>query len=219
MNIIVVGAGRVGSALADQLSKKGHKVTVIHSSSSGFQNLPPGFRGRKIEGDVLTQDVLARAEIDKADGLAAVTDSESLNAVVAHMARSIYKIPNVVVRNYDPRWLPLHNSLDYQVVSAASWDVQSIEDLLSDTWITALFSGSSPDISVYELVLPEVWNGCKVEELFPSGEFQIVGMTRDGKAVLPESQFELVAGDVLYVKATHENVEALLRRMNSKQES
>jgi trk system potassium uptake protein len=218
MKIIVVGSGRVGSTLAYQLYKKGHEVTVIHPSPSGFQNLPPDFQGRKIEGDVLTQDVLIRAEIEKAEGLAAVTDSESVNAVVAHMAQSIYEIPNVVVRNYDPRWLPLHNSLGYKVVSSASWDVQSIEDLLSDTWFRALFSGSNTEIAVYEFAVPEVWSGCKLQELFPSDEFQIVGLTRDGSAILPMASTAIFPGDILYLKATQESVEALRKRMNSMQE-
>ena len=215
MKIIVVGSGRVGSTLATQLSRKGHEVTVIHPSPAGFQNLPPDFKGRKVDGDALTQEVLIRAEIDKAEGLAAVTDSESINAVVAHIAQSIYKIPNVVVRNYDPRWLRLHHALGYKVVSAASWDVQSIEDLLIDAWLRILFSGSNVEIAVYELVVPDPWNGRKLEDLFPSDRYQIVGFTRAGSALLPSGTTEVMTGDVLYLKATQESIEELRNHLES----
>jgi trk system potassium uptake protein TrkA len=219
MYIIVVGSGRVGSSLANQLSKKGHKVTVIHPSLSGFQNLPPDFRGRKVEGDALTQEVLVRAEIDNADGLAAVTDSEAVNAVVAHMARSVYKIPNVVVRNYDPRWLPLHNAMGYRVVSAASWDVQSIEDLLIDPWLQIFFSGSSVESAVYELNIPEAWSGRIIEGLFPPDKYQIIGLTRDGAALLLDSSAEVRTGDIVYMKATQDNIEELHKLLDAESES
>jgi len=64
-----------------------------------------------VEGDVLNQDVLRRAGIKQADALAAVTNNDSLNAVVAHMARTVYGMTNIVVRNYDPRRRPLHETL------------------------------------------------------------------------------------------------------------
>ena len=51
MNVIVVGCGRVGAALAYQLHKKGHQVTVIDQGDSAFDNLPPDFNGRTVEGE------------------------------------------------------------------------------------------------------------------------------------------------------------------------
>jgi len=117
MNIIVVGCGRVGSALAYQLYKKGHQVTVVDQAASAFDNLPADFHGRMEEGDVLSRDVLHRAGIGQADAL-------------AHVARTAYHVPNVVVRNYNPRWQPLHEAFGLQVVSSASWGVQRMEELL-----------------------------------------------------------------------------------------
>jgi len=131
MNIIVVGCGRVGSTLAYQLYKKGHQVTVVDQAASAFDNLPADFHGRMEEGDVLSRDVLYRAGIEQADALATVTNSDSVNAVVAHVARTVYHVPNVVVRNYDPRWQPLHEAFGLQVVSSASWGVQRMEELLN----------------------------------------------------------------------------------------
>ena len=111
MNIIVVGCGRVGAELAYRLFQQGHQVTVVDIVAAAFDNLDPSFRGRTVEGDVLAQDVLRRAGIESADGLAAVTSSDTLNAVVGHVARTVYHVPNVVVRNYEPRWSPAVRSL------------------------------------------------------------------------------------------------------------
>src|SRR5450759_2742546 len=88
MNIIVVGCGRVGAELAYGLYRREHHVTVIDEEPSAFENLPSDFRGRTVEGEVLAPDVLHRAGIETAQGLATVTSSDSLNAVVAHLART-----------------------------------------------------------------------------------------------------------------------------------
>ena len=86
MNFFVIGCGRVGSELAFRLYKNGHKVVVLDKSRDALNGLPPEFRGRTIEGDVLAEQMLERAGIAEADGVATVTNSDTLNAVVAHMA-------------------------------------------------------------------------------------------------------------------------------------
>src|SRR5690349_25120467 len=102
MNFIVVGCGRVGAELCYHLFNRGHHVVVVDINKEAFNRLHPDFRGRTLEGEGLAEGVLERAGIHEADGLAAVTNSDTLNAVVAHAARTIYNVPNVVARNYDP---------------------------------------------------------------------------------------------------------------------
>ncbi len=218
MNVIVVGCGRVGAALAYQLDKKGHQVTVIDQVVSAFDNLPPDFHGRMEEGDVLSQEVLHRAGIQQADGLAAVTNSDSVNAVVAHVARTVYHVPNVVVRNYDPRWRPLYEAFGLQVVSSTSWGAQRMEELLSNASLRPIFSAGNAEVQIYELVVPEAWHGRSLQELFSEGQCLTVALTRAGRAMLPSHVLSLAAGDVLYLSATREGIEALHRRLNSQQE-
>jgi trk system potassium uptake protein len=132
MNIIVIGCGRVGAEVAYGLFRKGHKVTVIDRDTSAFRNLPEDFRGLTLRGDVLTQDVLLRAGIEQAQALAAVTPSDSVNTVLGHVARVVYKVPNVVVRNYDPRKRALHDAFGLQVISPVSLGASRIEEILSE---------------------------------------------------------------------------------------
>lgn len=132
MNIIVVGCGRVGAEVAYGLFRKGHKVTVIDQDTSAFRNLPEDFRGLTMRGDVLTQDVLMRAGIERAQALAAVTPSDSVNTVLGHIAHVVFKVPNVVVRNYDPRKRALHDAFGLQVISPVTMGAERIEDILSE---------------------------------------------------------------------------------------
>jgi trk system potassium uptake protein TrkA len=210
--IIVVGCGRVGAELAFRLHQRGHQVAVIDQVGSSFANLDPEYRGRTIEGEVLSQDVLHRAGIEEADGLTAVTNSDSVNAVVGHMAREVYKVANVVVRNYDPRWLPMYEAFGLQVVSSTAWGAQRIEELLYQPLGRAVFSAGNGEVEVYELVAPEVWRGREVGVLLAGTEAMAVAVTRAGKAMLPTPELALDAGDILHVSATLAGIEALRER-------
>ena len=132
MNFIVVGCGRVGAELAHRLFKAGHQIVVVDSNRDSFNRLPPDFRGRTLEGEGLAEDVLERAGIKEAHGLAAVTNSDTLNAVVAHTARAVYGIANVVARNYDPALRSLIEAFGLQTVSSTYWGAQRVEELLTN---------------------------------------------------------------------------------------
>jgi trk system potassium uptake protein len=210
MNMIVVGCGRIGSELAYRLFLQGHEVTVVDSNEQAFDRLNPNFRGRTVTGEILARDVMERAGIDKADGLAAVTNSDTLNAVVAHTARTIFHIPNVIVRNYDPNLCPVLELFGLKVVSSTSWGAQRIEELLSNPSIHAVFSPGNGDIEIYEVNIPDQWNGKPLEELLSlPGEYLPVTLTRAGCSMLPRKDTLLRTGDLFSVSATAEGIVSL----------
>jgi trk/ktr system potassium uptake protein len=213
MRIVVVGCGRIGAQLANQLFRAGHQVVIIDISASAFDNLDPDFRGRTLEGDVLAQDMLRRAGIEQAHGLAAMTSSDTLNAVIAHLARTFYHIPNVVVRNYDPRWQCVYETFGVQAVAPSQWGAQRIEELLSDASLLTVFSAGNGEVEVYELTVPAVWNGRSVADLVSHGGCACVALTRAGKAALPTPDITVETGDVLHLSATFEGIEALRREL------
>lgn len=213
MNIIVVGCGRVGSELAYGLFKRGHKVTVVDTDADAFTNLPADFRGRTVEGDILTPDVLQRAGIEKADGLAAVTPDDAVNAVVAHTARTAYKVPNIVVRDYDPRKRPLHEAFGLQVVSPSVWGAQRIEELLSDAALRSVFSSGNGEVEIYEFAVPASWDGQRLEDIVPAEGSRVVSLTRAGRAILPSPADRVETGDVVLVSATRDGIEEMQRRI------
>jgi trk system potassium uptake protein TrkA len=219
MNIIVVGCGRVGGELAYRLFQRGHQVTVVDSVNASFRNLPADFRGRMVEGEVLNQDVLRRAGIKQADALAAVTNNDSINAVAAHVARTVYGLSNVVVRCYDPRRRPVHEAFGLQVISSTSWGAQRMEELLYQKEVTSVFSAGNGEVDVYEIAVPSAWHGRTVRELVPESGCVAVALTRSGRASLPGGELRMEAGDVLDVGATLEGIEALRKRLEQPEET
>lgn len=213
MRIVIVGCGRMGAELARRLFLRGHEISVVDTDESAFTHLPGDFEGRINEGEAINRDVLHRAGIEKADAVAAVTDSDVLNAVVGHLARTIYHVPKVVIRNTDPRYRPILEAFGLQVISALSWGAQRIEEMIYHTDVRTVFSAGNGEVEVYEVAVPEDWNGHTIDELTSTNNCIPVSITRAGRAMLPNPQMVLETGDVIHVSATLEGVEALRNRM------
>jgi trk system potassium uptake protein TrkA len=218
MDIIVIGCGRLGAELAYRLFTQGHRVTVIDYSETAFHNLPPDFRGRTIVGEALNQNVLLRAGIEHADGLAAVTNSDTVNAVVAHAVRTDYGLQNIVVRNFDPHFRPVFEAYNFQVVSSTSWGAQRLEEMLYHAEIRTVFSAGNGEVEIYELNIPKALNDQPVSSLLASeNEYRLVGLTRTGKAMLPDPDTTMQTGDILLVSATIAGIQALREQLKLKE--
>jgi len=213
MNMIVIGCGRVGAELANRLYQRGHTVVVVDQSEAAFHNLPMEFRGRTVVGEALSQDALRRAEIGEADALAAVTGNDTINAVVAHLARSFYSVPSVVVRNFDSRWRPMHEVFNLQVVSSSSWAAQRIEELLYYQEAHSVFSAGNGEVELYEFVIQDEWAGFSLGDLLPDKGCVLAALTRGGRAMLPIQDEILQKGDLILVSANLEGSEALRSRL------
>jgi trk system potassium uptake protein TrkA len=218
MNVIIIGCGRIGGELAYRLYIQGHQVAVIDQVDDAFDNLHPEFLGRTIEGDALNQDVLQRAGIEQADGLAAVTNSDSINAVIAHVARTVFQVPNVIVRNYEARWRLIQEVFGLQTVSSTLWGAQRIEELLHSGEVRPVFSAGNGEVDVYETVIAPAWQGKTLGELLGVNRCLPVALTRAGHALLPTPETRLESGDILHISATFEGVEALRQRLTQLKE-
>jgi trk system potassium uptake protein TrkA len=213
VNAIIVGCGRVGSELAMLLSQRGHDVTIIDFVGSSFSHLDPAWRGRTIEAEAMAEGVLQRAGIEQADALASVTNSDAVNAVVAHVARTVYKVASVVSRNYDPRWRPLHEAMGLRMVSSTAWGAQRLEELLESRRMRPVFSAGNGEIELYELDVPTPWNGRMLRQLTDGVVCTIVSVTRGGRASMPAADEALKAGDLVHVAASLEGAAVLRGRL------
>jgi len=99
---IIVGCGRIGSMVAQSLAQQGWEVAVIDKNPDAFRRLPEDFPGKKIVGMGIDMGALQAAGIEKADALLALTNGDNTNAMVAQMARDIFKVPFILARINDP---------------------------------------------------------------------------------------------------------------------
>lgn len=220
MNFIVIGCGRFGAELAYRLFTNGHQVAVVDANSKAFNRLHPDFRGRTVEGDSLSVDTLSRAAAEKADGVAVVTNYDTMNAVIGHTLRVHYpNVKQVIVRNYDPAMREMLEAFGLQVVSSTSWGAERVQELLLDPSFRAVFSAGNGEVELYEMFISERFSGSTISALL-NGCNGIVcaALTRAGRAELPSPNAILQKGDILTVSATLEGVQSLRAKLGEGKE-
>jgi trk system potassium uptake protein TrkA len=107
MNALVIGCGRVGSAVALELSGAGWNVTAVDESEEALHRLGDHWPGNFVVGHGMDTAVLHEAGIEDADAVVVATDGDNTNLVIAQVAQMRYGIDCVVVRVLDParaRW-------------------------------------------------------------------------------------------------------------------
>ncbi len=109
MYILIVGCGRVGSAVAKRALAAGHEVSVIDSDPLSHERLDADQTstwedagGRFTVGTALEIEGLVQAGIQQADVFLAATRGDNTNLVIAQIAQRRFKVSRVVVRVADP---------------------------------------------------------------------------------------------------------------------
>lgn len=199
MKFVLVGSGRVGARLANELSLAGHDVSIIDRNPKAFLRLSPNFRGETIEGVGFDRDVLVRAGIERADGFASVTNGDNTNIVSARIARYVFRVPMVVTRIYDPRRAEIYRRLGIQTISPTDWGASRIAELLLHPGLASQLTMGHGEVSFVEYVASEHLRGHRVEELNVPGEITVAALVRDGRATIPTPGTRFQLGDVLYI--------------------
>jgi trk system potassium uptake protein TrkA len=126
---VVVGCGRVGSAVTLRLQAAGWDVAVIDERAETFQRLGEGFTGATVEGHALDTPTLLAAGIERADAVVVATNGDNTNVVCAQIAQKRYGIGCVVVRILDPARAALYAELGMRTVCPTTAAI----DILSDS--------------------------------------------------------------------------------------
>jgi trk system potassium uptake protein TrkA len=113
---IVVGCGRLGSHLANTFSARGNSVVVIDREPAAFEQLSADFSGFTVEGDAAEFAVLEQAKTADADLFIAVTSRDNLNIFAGQVARFHFKVPEVIVRVFEPELESFYNLLGLRTV-------------------------------------------------------------------------------------------------------
>ena len=129
---IIIGCGRLGSALAGRLSEEGKDVMVIDSDKTAFRKLPASYGGLTMMANATDIDKLKQAEIEKADTVIAVTDSDNSNICVAQIARKVFDVKRVIARIYDDEKNMLLNPLGIDSICPAALSEKEVAVFMMD---------------------------------------------------------------------------------------
>jgi trk system potassium uptake protein len=102
MKAVVIGCGRVGSAVAKGLQAEGWDVTAVDESEDALMRLGPNWAGGFVLGHGMDTSALERSGVEDADAAIVATDGDNTNLVVGQVLQKRYGIRTVVVRVLDP---------------------------------------------------------------------------------------------------------------------
>jgi trk system potassium uptake protein len=214
MKFLIIGCGRVGSGLAQTLGQRGHTVTIIDVDPTALERLGLTFSGQALAGSALDRDILLKANIEHADGVATVTGSDQVNVVTARLARQVFHVPRVIARLYDARKAEIYQRLGLQTINPITWGISRIAELLSYSRLDTVTTLGSGEVDLVEVEVPSLLVGRTVNEVTLAGEIHIVAITRGGKTFLPTLGTVFQPGDFLHVALLSTSADRLKTLLN-----
>ncbi|WP_423188625.1 potassium channel family protein [Alkalibacterium sp. f15] len=127
---LIIGSGRLGASLANDLSDREENVIVVDADKSSFRKLSPSFGGLTVTGDGTDLNILKEAQIEKADVVIVVTDNDNSNIMISQIAKIIFKKDKVISRLYDPDRKSVYEGFDIDLIYPAILSVNEINRLL-----------------------------------------------------------------------------------------
>lgn len=125
MQVVVIGAGKVGIALADALLKREDDVVIVEQGDEWLERAKH-LECNKISGVVIDEDVLESADIRQADVVCAVTSSDNINIMASLMARHVFGVEKVISRLYTPEKRRVFHELGLDTINSTAKVVDAI---------------------------------------------------------------------------------------------
>ncbi len=210
MHVIVVGAGEVGTYVADRLSREGHDVAIIDLNPERLRQIDDDLDVLVVEGSGTHPETLRKARVADADLVVSVTKDDAVNLLSSQLAkllgvkRTVVRIEAPELRGKDA--LELRRKAEVDLVidpdSEAAEDVLELLDFPGTDEVAKMAGGEvlvigarlAPDAPLVGRSLKEVG-----EELEPDWDFVVGSIGRAGETIIPRHNHYLEAGDHLRV--------------------
>jgi trk system potassium uptake protein TrkA len=120
MKAVVIGCGRVGSAVAKSLDRHGWDVVAIDEKEDALTRLGEDWRGGFLVGHGMDINLLREAGVEVADAAVVATNGDNTNIVIGQVLQKRFDIGCVVVRVLDPARAELYSTLGLRIVCPTS---------------------------------------------------------------------------------------------------
>ena len=201
MHVVIMGCGRVGSALAHSLEDLDHTVAVIDRDKLAFRRLGPTFRGQQVAGVGFDRDTLVESGIERAGAFAAVSSGDNSNIISARVARETFGVDNVVARIYDPKRVEVYQRLGIPSVGTVKWTTDNILRRLLPEGSHAEWRDPTGHIALAEVAYNPAWVGRRLVKLELAAGVRVAFLRRNGDGALPGPDTVLQEDDLVYVAA------------------
>ncbi|MBQ9330039.1 MAG: Trk system potassium transporter TrkA [Oscillibacter sp.] len=220
MKIVIVGAGKVGTALTRQLSGE-HRVTVVDHNAPLIDNIINVYDVMAVCGNGASYQVQLEAEVDKADLLIATTTNDEINILACLVAKKL-GVQHTIARIRNPEYeeqlrfmrseLGLSMSINPEKAAA-----REIARILRFPAAMKLESFSKGRLELVEYRLPEdsALDGMRLSDLYRSTHIRVLicAVSRKEETVIPSGDFTLRAGDKIYLTSSPAQLAQFFRHL------
>lgn len=221
MKIIILGAGQVGSSLADNLSIEANDITVIDQNATLLHNLQEHLDLRTVTGHAAHPTVLLQAGAEDADMLIAVTNSDETNMVACQIAQTLFHTPTKIARVREADYLehkeifgPGALAVDV-IISPEQIVTHHIEQLINYPDALQVLDFAQGRV---QLVAVKAFYGGPLigqalnalEDYIPDVQTRVAAMFRRGKPILPEGDTVVEADDEVFFIAATSDIRAVM---------
>ncbi|MGM0413267.1 MAG: Trk system potassium transporter TrkA [Pseudomonadota bacterium] len=224
MKILILGAGQVGSSLAQNLASEANDITVVDTDDLALALLQDRLDIRTIIGRASHPDVLRRAGAEDADMIIAVTNSDETNMVACQVAWTLFRTPTKIGRVREAEYLA-HPQLFSN--EALPIDVRISPEQLVTEYVQRLiehpgalqvldFAGGK-----VQLVAVKAYYGgplvghelSTLKEHMPGVETRVAAIFRRGQPIIPEGTTVIEADDEVFFIAARGDIRAVMGEM------
>jgi len=229
MNIVILGAGQVGSSLAELLAQENNDVTVVDLDRLKLQRLQDRLDIRTVVGYGSHPDILAQAGLEDADMLIAATQNDETNILACHLSHSLYKTDKKIARVRSRSYLDHPELFDRsENTSAIPIDVLISPETLVTDYILQLieYPGSLQVIDFAEgkvrlIAMRAYADGLLVgkkirtlsEHLPNDIKTRIVAVYRRNQVVMPTGDTVIKTGDEVFFLAEAKNIPIIVNEL------
>ncbi|GKT12818.1 MAG: trk/ktr system potassium uptake protein [Thiomicrorhabdus sp.] len=234
MNIVILGAGQVGSSLAELLAHENHDVTVVDINSLQLQRLQDRLDIRTICGHASHPDILAQTGLEEADMLIAATQNDETNILACQFAHIMHKTGTKIARVRSRSYLD-HPELfnNDQGTGTVPIDVLiSPESLVTDYIMQLIeYPGSLQVIDFSKGRVRLVAVRAEIDGLLVNKEIRslkehlpediktrIVAIYRSEEIVMPTGETVIKAGDEVFFLAESQHISTIVSELRCRKD-
>jgi trk system potassium uptake protein TrkA len=225
MNILILGAGQVGTTAAYSLAREeANAVTIVDRDPEVLRELQDRLDVRTVVGNAAHPAVLARAGAKDADMIIALTDSDESNMIACQVAHTLYKVPTKIARIRasafaDQAALFGDGAIPVDVtVSPEALVTEHIERLVQfpDALQVLEFAEGRVGLVATRAEQGGALVGHALSELprhMPNVDCRVVAIYRGGRGIIPDGDTVVEKGDEVFFIAASKNIRTVLREM------
>ena len=220
MKIIILGAGQVGSSVAQNLASEANDITVVDNRPEILRDLQDRIDIRTVTGPASHPEVLTRAGAEDADMILAVTNSDETNMIACQVAYTLFHTPIKVARVRAQEYLAYPKLFTQEALPV---DVLISPEQLVTDYIRRLieqpealqvleFAGGRVQLVAVRAVQGGPLVGQELRQLsahMPGIEARVAAIFRSNSDILPEGDTVIEANDEVFFIAARKNIRAI----------